>query len=73
MFAFIDTASVRYNRRDPFDGATYRLASLGAGLRAQVANRIGINFGAARSIRSPYAGMAEDWRLFATARVRFGL
>lgn len=73
LFAFVDTASVHYKRRDPFTGVTYRLASAGIGARLQLADRLGVDFGAARALKSPYPGMGEDWRLFMTARMKFGL
>lgn len=70
LFAFIDRATVHYKQRYPYDGTTYRLASIGMGSRFQWNDKIGVDFGAARSIKQPYERMADEWRLFMTARIR---
>jgi hemolysin activation/secretion protein len=70
LFVFVDNATVHYKRRHPYNGATYRLASVGIGSRLQLGERIGVDFGAAHSVRQPYEGIRDDWRLFMTARMK---
>ncbi len=72
IYAFVDGGEVHAKGRFGFPGSTSRLASLGGGVRADVAARTVVQLEAARGLYNPAAyENREVWRLFAEIRTLF--
>jgi hemolysin activation/secretion protein len=72
IYAFIDHAEVRFNRRIGFAGARFDLASAGGGVRLVHGDRASLEVEAARHIDSPYPGFRQGWRVNIGWRLTLG-
>ncbi len=63
LYSFVDGAKVHFVRRGPVPGASYDLASAGAGVRLAYRERASLEVEGARSIDRPYPGYDDDWRV----------
>jgi hemolysin activation/secretion protein len=72
FYAFADKARVRYLANPLYRGATFRLASAGAGVRIAYRDRNEVDVEAARRIERPYPGLDKDWQINLAWRLSFG-
>jgi hemolysin activation/secretion protein len=72
LYGFADKARVRYLANPLYQGARYRLASAGVGVRIAYRQSNELDVEAARRVDRPYPGLDKDWQINVAWRLSLG-
>jgi hemolysin activation/secretion protein len=70
-YGFADAGETRYNDRPGIPGRGYRLASAGAGIRADINSKAMVQIEAAKALRDDSPAHRDEWRTTASFKTLF--